>query len=371
MRGAERERGVDRSLHVTAAGVGLHAGRAERVPVAGKNRREERRRIRALRVCGEKAEPSLEDRRRRAEARRGEGGSVEPRAGRPAGVQALRPGPVGEELHRTRRLAAGDPERCRERIHVEPEHGAGCGRRPEGTARSRRMKPATIVRRRSERPREPRRDLVASDRRAEHELASGLGELGRGEGRREHAGAEVDRALLVGVVHLERVGSCAVGERRLGRGQTVRGSEHGRGARERERTERATQDDARLDVRPAERDAEVVAEEDVCPLDDGWGEGPVADRRRVGGKPPCERLARLGHAHRCPSLALTYLPLASWPSRIKPRAPPRRGAARRRPGTWSARRGGRDATPGAARRPSARLPSRGPPGIRRRAPRPR
>ena len=121
----------------------------------------------------------------------------------------------------------------------------------------------------------------------------------------------------------------------------------------------------------------VVAEEDVCPLDDGWREGPVADRRRVGGKPPCERLARLGYAHRCPSLALTYLPLASWPSRIKPRAPPRRGAARRRsaprvrPGTWSARRGGRDATPGAARRPSARLPSRGPPGIRRRAPRPR
>src|SRR4029450_4197151 len=41
--------------------------------------------------------------------------------GRPAGVESLRPGAVGEELHRARGLAAGDPERAAEPVAVAPE----------------------------------------------------------------------------------------------------------------------------------------------------------------------------------------------------------------------------------------------------------
>ena len=53
----------------------------------------------------------------------------------------------------------------------------------------------------------------------------------------------------------------------LGRGQTIGSAEHGRAAGIPERAERAAEDDARLDVRPAERDADVVPQEDVRPLE--------------------------------------------------------------------------------------------------------
>jgi len=237
MRGAERERGVDRSLHVTAAGVGLHAGRAERVPVAGRTGAKSGVGIRASEYAVRKPNrPSRIVAGARSPPRRGR--SVEPPRRPPSrGGRRFVQAPLARNSIEPDALAAGDPERCRERIHVEPEHGAGCGRRPEGTARSRRIEnprddsapPVRAPARASPRPRSPRPPRGAR-------AGLRLGELGRGEGRREHAGAEVDRALLVGVVHLERVGSCAVGERRLGRRQTVRGSEHGRGARERERT---------------------------------------------------------------------------------------------------------------------------------------
>jgi len=121
------------------------------------------------------------------------------------------------------------------------------------------MKATAVVGGGAERHREPRGHLVARDRRVEDRPSPGRRELRGGERRREDARAEVDRAALVGVVHLERVRGGAVGERRVRRREALGRAEHGCLPAAAERAEASPQHDARLLARAAERHAEVVA----------------------------------------------------------------------------------------------------------------
>src|SRR5438128_2225504 len=202
-------------------------------------------------------------------------------------MEPLGPRAVRQELHRAGGLAARDPERGGEVWRVEPEDEPGGRRRAEGAAGAGRVKAAAVVGGGAERHGESRGHLVSRDRGVEDRPAAGAGQLGRGERGREDARAEVDRAALVGVVHLERVRGCAVGERRMRRRETLGRTEHGRVSTRAEPAEASPQHDARLLARTAARHAEVVAEEVARPLEDGarqlgTADGPDLVREALG-----------------------------------------------------------------------------------------
>ena len=122
--------------------------------------------------------------------------------------------------------------RCRARGRGRRRRGRGAGRPPPPRrtrrrsrwdgSRARSARPAAAPSRGARRPRSRRR------RRAAAASPLAAGELGGRERGREDARAEVDRAALVRVVHLERVRGGAVGERGVRRGQTLAGAEHTR-----------------------------------------------------------------------------------------------------------------------------------------------
>src|SRR6185436_15404349 len=96
----------------------------------------------AVAIRMQEAEAAIDDRLRRAEARARERRRVQPGVRRPARMEAFRPRTVLEELHRAGRLAAGDAERVRHAVRVEPEHDSRRGGAPERAARAGRVEAA-------------------------------------------------------------------------------------------------------------------------------------------------------------------------------------------------------------------------------------
>ena len=258
----------------------------------------------AVGVRGEHAEASLEDAGGRAEARPGERGGVEAGAAAQPGMEALRPRAVGEELHRARRPGC---RRCRARR--ERARRRARGRRPRPPRRRRRRTcPSDGSRGDSARPGrapgEAAGHLVARDRGAQHGGAARAAELGRGERRREDGRAEVDGSAPGCVSSISS--ACAAAP--LASAAPARP----RGARRCPSTvawppassvrEATPQDDARLDVRAADRDAQVVAEEVHGARRDVGAERPSRSAPHSLASPMRERRAGAHRRSRAPSV---------------------------------------------------------------------
>ena len=131
---AQRQHGVDRALHVAAAGVRLDAGAHELEPLRRPRRAASASGAVRSRRAGSRSVPRGCVAGARKPARRERGG-VQAGGRRPAGMESLRPRAVGEELHRARRLAAGDRRARGEAVGVEAEDAAR-PRRPRRTRRT-------------------------------------------------------------------------------------------------------------------------------------------------------------------------------------------------------------------------------------------
>ena len=154
---------------------------------------------------------ALEDRARAREAGLREVRRHHARMRRPAGVQALGPGAVGQVLDNPARLAAAEPERRGELGRGQAEEPPGGGGGAERAAERGRVEAAPVERARAG-PSDGGHDLDAGDERGQHLAAGSVAGFPHGEGRRRAAGAGVDDGLLQRVVVVEPVGQGAVGE---------------------------------------------------------------------------------------------------------------------------------------------------------------
>ena len=130
----------------------------------------------------------------------------------PAGVEALRPGAVGEELEPARGLAGRDAERVRQLGGREPEQlggRRGGGERPDDRGR---VEAPGVRLHGVERAADAAGHLVARDDRGQQLLAARALQLGGRERRRDGDDRRMQGARAVRVVELDRVRVDAVRE---------------------------------------------------------------------------------------------------------------------------------------------------------------
>ena len=149
---------------------------------------------------------------------------------RPAGMQTLGPGALGEVLDDAGRQAAGDAERAGQLRRRQAEGRADAGRRAERADHRGRMEAGAVDRGRRDQ-REAAHQLGPDHVAAQHVGALEPVLLGGGEHRRQDHGAGVHRGALEAVVEVLAMRRGAVDQRGAGGIQAAGVAERGAGAR--------------------------------------------------------------------------------------------------------------------------------------------
>ena len=242
------------------------------------------------------AETPLVGQARRDEARAREVGGGEPRHRRPAGVEALGPGPLLQELHAPRGGAEGDPLGHDEPPRAEPEEPP----RPEGAAeraheagRVEALAMEAAPRDRADAGPRLHRDHVGGD----HVLPGGAEAFAEREDAGEGARRRMDDARHVGVVVVEAVDEQPVGHRRIAEGEPPGMTDDRRlpvaaraGAGAGERFDAVEGRPGEVEAVRREGDADRVENEMAGPEPDLAGDVLVALPAREPGELGCDRL---------------------------------------------------------------------------------
>ena len=167
-----------------------------------------------VREAEEQAVRAFEHRARPEKALARDARRVQPALRRPARVQALGPGALGEVLDDAARHAAGDAERVHRLLSVEPQRFRDRERRRHRPQHRGRMKPRLVDRLGATRL--SRHMRFDARRDAEQRGAAVAAEaLAGGEHRRHDHGARMHRPALEGVVEILAVRGGAVEQRRV------------------------------------------------------------------------------------------------------------------------------------------------------------
>ena len=137
--------------------------------------------------------------------------------GRPAGMQRLHRRTLVHELHDTAGLAAGDAQRVRHLLTVEPHHEAGGERASERPAHRGELEAASGERAGRGEP-QPHKHFPAEDKGSQKAGAGRARLLGDGKRRRCHDGSAMRDGSGMRTVIFERVHERPVAQRRRSRG---------------------------------------------------------------------------------------------------------------------------------------------------------
>ena len=212
--GAQRERGVDAGMAVAAGRIRLHRRMhqfehgAEVLHRAG--------RVRVGRVGVQEAVAALQRLGGTLEALAHQRGGHQPVARRPADLETLGPGAVGQELQAAGALAQHRAQRAFDLLGGQAEHPRGGGGGTEGAAGGGGVEAAVVVLAGGQCQGDAAGDLVAGDDAGQHVGARCADHLAGREGRRDHRRAGMQRTGGVRVVEVERMRQRAIQERGAG-----------------------------------------------------------------------------------------------------------------------------------------------------------
>ena len=206
------ENGVDRTLHVAAAGVRFDGGvqdlegLAETVGEALRNR--------VARVAVQKTVAAFQDSERPRESFGRQQRRVNAVLRRQAGMDSLGPRAIGQKLHRSGGHAARDANGGEGLLRRQAEQFRRCDRRAENAAGGRHMKTERVMFLGLHRHRDTGGGFEPGDHSGEERIGRSLGHgFGQGERGGIHGCAQVNGPAAVRVVHFDGVRGRAVGHR--------------------------------------------------------------------------------------------------------------------------------------------------------------